>query len=123
MATFPALEPLRREWEFPTYPTMEHEGPGFGAVSFEFGGQPAGQQLTLIYTLLSDGEAYDVQEHYLGQLTIHPFQLDALCYVGYSQSQDVFNFAAEWKYTDQPEFKLKTVGRYDLEISLRSFRP
>lgn len=121
MATFPALEPIRREWEFPAYPTVEYTGIGV-PLAFELGQVPSEQPLTLVYTLLSDSEAYQVQQHYLGQQTIYPFALDLLCYAGYAQAQNVFDFATEWRYTDQPELKLRTVGRYDLEIPLRTFR-
>ena len=48
MADFPALEPLRREWEFPDFPTLDYEGVGGSTISFEYGDTPTDQPLTLV---------------------------------------------------------------------------
>lgn len=120
MAAFPELMPLRREWEFPRFPTVDYEGPGGSTISFEFGETPTDQPLTLVYELLSEAEMQLIRDHYLGQQSVYPFTLPPICYAGYRLGEALFDATTTYVYADEPEEKLKNFDLYDVEVSLRS---
>lgn len=123
MAAFPELMPLRREWEFPKFPTVDYQGPGGSTISFEFGETPTDQPLTLVYELLSEAEMQLIRDHYLGQQSVHPFILPPICWAGYVVGDNIFNQDAQWRYAEEPEETLVNVDLYDVEVSLRSVLP
>lgn len=122
MADFPALEPLRREWEFPDFPTLDYEGAGGSTVSFEYGDTPTDQPLTLVYKLLSEAEMQLIRDHYLAQQSVHPFNLPAICFAGYVTPADFFDPTQQWLYDGEPEEELVSVGNYNVDVALRSVR-
>lgn len=124
MAAFPDLAPVRREWEFPTFPTIDYEGIGGNTISFEFGDTPTDQPLELVFELLSETEMQQIRDHYLGQQSVHPFNLSPLAAnAGYVATTGIFSTDTLWLYAEEPEEEPRNFGLYDATISLRSVRP
>lgn len=122
MAAFPALMPLRREWEFPKFPTVNYESPGGNTISFEFGSTPTDQPLKLIYELISEAEIQLIRDHYLGQQSVHPFTLPAIVFAGYTIEYSIFEASLEWLYSQEPEEELVNPDLYNVVVELRSVR-
>jgi hypothetical protein len=122
MAVFPVLMPVRREWEFPAFPTTDYEGTGGGTISFEFGSTPTDLPLTLVYELISEAEMQLIRDHYLGQQSVHHFSLPDVVLAGYGELDDVFLQHQSWLYVDEPEEKPRNFDLFDVKINLRSCR-
>lgn len=120
MATFPNLMPIRRQWEFPKFPTVDYEGPGGNTISFEFGETPTDQPLTLVYELLGEAEMQQIRNHYLSQQSVHPFTLGPLCWGGYESGDEIFDPNTLWLYAEEPQEELVNVDYYNVDVSLRS---
>lgn len=123
MATFPELMPLRREWGFPKFPTIDFEGVGGSIISFEFGETPSDQPLTLVYELLSEAEMQLIRDHYLGQQSVHPFTLPPICYAGYQLGESIFDPTTTYLYAEEPEEEIVNFDLYNTDVSLRSVLP
>ena len=122
MAAFPALEPLRREWEFPRFPSLDYEGLGGSTISFEYGAIASDQPLTLVFELISEAEMQLIRDHYLAQQSVHPFPLPAICLAGYVNPADFFDPTQQWLYDGEPEEQLVSYDNYRVDVALRSVR-
>lgn len=121
MATFPSLAPVRREWEFPKFPTIDYEGLGGNIISFEFGSLSFDQPLSLIYELISETEIQLIRDHYLGQQSIRSFILPQIVIDGY-QGTNIFLSSNSWIYDGEPDETATAFDLYDTTINLRSVR-
>lgn len=120
MATFPELMPVRREWEFPDFPSADFEGIGGSTISFEFGSTPTNLPLKLIYELISEAEMQQIRDHYLTQQSVHPFRLPSIALAGYAETDDVFILNQLWLYDKELEEDQRNYDLYNCTVSLRS---
>jgi len=122
MATFPPLEPLRREWSFPDYPTLAFDSGSWGEIAFEYGDQPTETPLQLVYSLLSEAEMQLIRDHYQNQREVFPFILPAAIWAGYDTSEAIslLPIAAEWLYDGPIEEEPVAPGLYDCTVKLVS---
>ena len=118
--TFPDLAPIRREWEFPEYPTIDYEGLGGNVISFEFGSTASNQSLSLVYELIDESEIQQIRDHYLGQQSTRTFTLAKSNLAGYEKHSSIFNTSTFWLYESEPEERVASFDLYDITIPLRS---
>lgn len=122
MAAFPALEPFRREWAFPEFPTLTFDSGAWGEIAFEYGDQPTETTLDLVFTLLTETEMQLLREHYQNQRQVYPFTLSATAWAGYDDSEAIslLPINGEWLYADELEEKPVAPGLYDCTAKLIS---
>lgn len=122
MAIFPPLEPLRREWAFPLYPSLAFESPTWGETVFEFGDEPTDTPLELVYELLSEEEMQGLRAHFQGQQMVHPFRLPPEVWAGYTpeEAEVFFPTAGDWLYAGELEEEPQGPGIYNCTVSLIS---
>jgi hypothetical protein len=116
MATFPALEPHRRSWDFGQYAMTEEPAWASTSVRYRHGRnrtENIGQGLSLSYIFLSDAEAQLIRDHYVAQQggTL-AFNLPAIVWPGPSPAD------VRWVYASPPEEDQRSGGLYDVTISL-----
>jgi hypothetical protein len=122
MAVFPAIEPLRRGYDFPDFP-MEDEPawPGV-AVRYRTGYDPlatGGSVLRLTYEDLTNTQMQQIRNHYRTvQGGTVDFNLPAIIWQG--NTSGITPSLARWRYLAPPEEKQKKGGRYDVTIELES---
>lgn len=122
MATFPALEPLQREWGFPDYPTLIFDSSSWGEIAFEYGEEPTETPLELVYTFLSEDEMQLLRDHYQNQRQVFPFLLPAAIWAGYDISDAIglLPINDEWLYDGELEEEPVAPGLYDCTVKLVS---
>jgi hypothetical protein len=123
MPSFPALEPLSRQWAFPDYPSLAHETFAWGDVVFEYGQQPTETFLELVYTLLSEAEMKLLRDHYRNQQQVHPFYLPAAIWAGYQnigEAEAFLPISGQWLYDGELEEDPVAPGLYDCTVKLVS---
>ena len=125
MAAFPSLEPLRREWGFPLYPTLEVESDSWGLTVFEYGEEPVETPLRLVYSLLSEAEMQLLRDHYRNHRQVFSYGLPATVLAGYetSEAAALFPIEREWFYAAELEEEPTGPGMYDCTVSLLSKGP
>jgi hypothetical protein len=125
MNAFPSLEPLRREWSFPLYPTLDVENNAWGSTTFEYGEEPVETPLDLVYTVLSEAEMQLLRDHYSNQRQVFSFGLPAAVWAGYftSESVELFPTDREWFYAAELEEEPIGPGMYDCTVKLISTGP
>lgn len=122
MAVFPSLEPFRREWAFPDYPTLSFDSNAWGATTFEYGSNPLETPLQLVYTLLSEAEMQLLREHYANQQQTYPFLLPVAIWAGYDMTTaaNLFPINGQWLYDGELTEEPVAPGLYDCTVSLVS---
>ena len=121
MATFPALEPATRSYDFGAFPLTEQPSLSAGTVRFRHGTAATNFSLQLEYVYLSDAEATQIRNHYQGQGgTYRSFMLPAIIWKGHTFSGNVFPTTTRWRYADTPEETHLSGGLVNVTISLVS---
>lgn len=125
MPAFPSLEPLRREWGFPLYSTLEVASDSWGSTVFEYGEEPVETPLELVYTALSDAEMQLLRDHYRDQRQVFSFALPAAIWAGYdtSEATALFPIEREWFYAAELEEEPTGPGMYDCTVKIISKGP
>jgi hypothetical protein len=121
MATFPALEPATRSYDFGTFPLTEEPSVSAGIVRFKHSTTPENYQLTLGYNALTDAEATLIRNHFQFQGGgYRSFQLPAIVWAGHTFSGNVVPINTRWRYVEAPEEEHFSVGYVNVTVTLGS---
>jgi hypothetical protein len=121
VATFPALEPATRSYDFGLFPLTEEPSISAGIVRFRHSVTPQNYQLTLGYTALTDAEASQIREHFQFQGGgYRSFQLPPIVWAGHTFSANVFPYVTRWRYVAAPTETHFSAGLVDLAVKLES---
>jgi hypothetical protein len=121
MATFPALEPAVRSYDFGLFPLSEEPSISAGIVRFRHGTTATNQELTLSYEYLSDAEATLIRNHFQEQGGgYRSFLLPAIIWAGHSTSTNLAPSNMQWRYIEAPEEKHLRGGYVNLTVTLGS---
>jgi hypothetical protein len=121
MATFPALRPSSRRYNFGGYPTTEERGFGGGSVRFSHGTTASAHTLELGFELLSAAEAKLLRDHYREQQGGYlPFSLSAQAWAGHTSQTDLVPTTTLWTYAQPSEESHRGGGLYDVSVQLVS---
>jgi hypothetical protein len=121
MATFPALEPATRSYNFGLFPLTEEPSISAGIVRFRHSVTPQNYQLTLGYTALTDAEASLIRQHFQFQGGgYRSFQLPPIIWLGHTFSGNVVPYNTRWRYTEAPEEEHFSVGYVNVTVTLGS---
>jgi hypothetical protein len=121
MATFPALEPATRSYDFGLFPLTEEPSISAGIVRFRHSITPQNYQLTLGYTALTDAEANLIREHYQFQGGgYRSFQLPPIIWAGHTFSGNIVPYTTRWRYIEAPEEEHFSVGYVNVTVTLGS---
>jgi hypothetical protein len=120
MAVFPSLRPRSRAFDFGDYP-VTIETTGAGDVPFLHGPDSSGHIIKLTFIDLSQAEARQIRNHYLGQSSGHvPFPLSALAWAGHSDFNDLVPAGTFWCYVGKPRERQKNGGFIDVDVELEA---
>ena len=120
MATFPALEPTTRVLTLGDYPQSAYEGVTGDVVRFVAGSDRVQQRLTLGYEYLTETEAQQIIDHYLGQQgEIVAFGLPSQVWAGFA-SVPISATDYQWRYAATFSVGLSAPLRYNVSIELES---
>jgi hypothetical protein len=121
MATFPALEPATRAYNFGLFPLTEEPSISAGIVRFRHGNRPENYQLTIGYTALTDAEASQIREHFQFQGGgYRSFQLPPITWKGHTFSGNIVPYTTRWRYIEAPEEEHFSVGYVNVTVTLGS---
>jgi hypothetical protein len=121
VATFPALQPATRSYDFGLFPLTEEPSISAGIVRFRHGNRPENYQLTLGYTALTDAEASQIREHFQFQGGgYRSFQLPAIIWAGHTFSGNIVLYTTRWRYTAAPEEEHFSTGYVNVTVALGS---
>lgn len=121
MATFPALEPLTRSYDFGQYPVSDRPAFAGGPVRFRHGTVSSGHGLLLGYSNLTATEAKLIRDHYRDQQGgFLPFDLSPEAWAGHSSMTDLVPSTTQWRYAEAPQETHKDGGLMDVTVSLVS---
>lgn len=121
MATFPALQPDSRSYDFGRYPLSIQTSWAGGAVRFRHGTAPANHRLTLEFTNLSAAETKLIRDHYRGQRGgFSSFFLSSAVWTGHSSQTDLVPATTSWRYAGQPEEVHRSGGLADVTVELEA---
>ena len=121
MATFPALEPATRAYNFGLFPLTEEPSISAGIVRFRHSITPQNYQLTIGYTALTDAEASQIREHFQFQGGgYRSFQLPPIIWKGHTFSGNIVPYTTRWRYTAAPEEEHFSTGYVNVTVALGS---
>jgi hypothetical protein len=121
MATFPALEPAVRSYDFGFFPLSEEPSISAGIIRFRHGTTATNQELTLTYEYLSDAEATLIRNHFQEQSGgYRSFVLPAIIWAGHSTSTNLAPANMQWRYIKAPEEEHLRGGYVGLTVTLGS---
>jgi hypothetical protein len=121
MATFPALEPAVRSYDFGLFPLSEEPSISAGIVRFRHGTTATNQELTLSYEYLSDAEATLIRNHFQEQGGgYRSFLLPPIIWAGHSTSTNLAPSNMQWRYIEAPEEQHLRGGYVNLTVTLGS---
>ena len=121
MATFPALEPATRSYDFGLFPLTEEPSVSAGIVRFRHSITPQNYQLTIGYTALTDAEASLIREHYQSQGGgYRSFQLPSIIWAGHTFSGNIVPYTTRWRYIETPEEEHASAGYVNVSVTLGS---
>ena len=121
MATFPALEPAVRSYDFGLFPLSEEPSISAGIVRFRHGTTATNQELTLSYEYLSDAEATLIRNHFQEQGGgYRSFLLPAIIWAGHSSSTNLAPSNMQWRYIEAPEEEHLKGGYVNITVTLGS---
>ena len=121
MATFPALEPAVRSYDFGLFPLSEEPSISAGIVRFRHGTTATNQELTLSYEYLSDAEATLIRNHFQEQGGgYRSFLLPAIIWAGHSTSTNLAPSNMQWRYIEEPEEEHLKGGYVNITVTLGS---
>ncbi len=121
MATFPALEPAARSYDFGQFPLSEEPSASAGIVRFRHGLTSQNYQITLGYVDLTDAEATLIRQHFQFQGGgYRSFQLPPIAWKGHSFSGNIVPTNTRWRYLDAPEEEHRSAGYVNLTVTLGS---
>jgi hypothetical protein len=121
MATFPALEPATRSYDFGLFPLTEEPTASAGSVRFRHSITSQNYQLSLSYVDLTDAEASLIRQHFQGQGGgYRSFQLPPIIWRGHSFSGNIVPTNTRWRYIEIPEEEHRSAGYVSLTVTLGS---
>lgn len=121
MATFPALEPNTRSYDFGVFPLTEESSLSAGIVRFRHSTKPQNYQLTLGYSALTDSEASLIRTHYQGQGgSYRSFPLPPIIWKGHTFSGNITPYTMSWRYNQTPEEEHQPRGIVTITVELIS---
>lgn len=121
MATFPALEPNTRSYDFGVFPLTEEPSVSAGIVRFRHNTVPQGYQLTLGYKALTDANANLIRTHFQGQGGSYlSFSLPSVIWKGHTFSGDIAPYQMLWRYSISPEEEHMDIGNVNVTVALVS---
>lgn len=121
MATFPALEPLTRAYDFGAYPVSERSAFAGGSTRFRHGTVSSNHSLQLGYSNLTATEARLIRNHYREQQGGYlAFELSAEAWAGHTSTVDLVPYTTRWRYAEPPQETHKNGGLIDVTINLVS---
>ena len=121
MATFPALEPATRSYDFGLFPLSEEPSISAGIVRFRHGTTATNQELTLSYEYLSDSETTLIRNHFQEQGGgYRSFLLPAIIWAGHTSSTNLAPANMQWRYIEAPKEEHLRGGYVNLTVTLGS---
>jgi hypothetical protein len=118
MATFPALRPRSRSYNYGSY-SVTNEATSAGSVRFLHGDIPTDHQVQLGFVNLKQAEARLIRNHYRGQNGGQvPFALSPLAWAGHTNFDDLVPSTTLWRYADEPQEIQKNGGFIDVSVQL-----
>lgn len=121
MATFPAMEPATRSYDFGIFPLTEEPSISAGIVRFRHSVTPQNYQLTLGYNALTDAQASQIREHFQFQGGgYRSFLLPPVIWAGHTFSGNIVPYTTRWRYTEAPEEEHFSVGYVNVTVTLGS---
>lgn len=121
MATFPALEPNTRSYDFGVFPLTEEPSLSAGIVRFRHSTKPQNYQLTLGYNAISDAQASLIRTHFQSQGgSYRSFDLPPVIWKGHTFTGNITAYSMQWRYSDSPEEEHLDIGRINVTVSLVS---
>lgn len=121
MATFPALEPATRNYDFGLFPLTEKPTASAGSVRFRHSVTSQNYQLALGYVDLTDAEASLIREHFQFQGGgYRSFQLPPIIWAGHSYSGNIVPTNTRWRYIETPEEEHSKAGYVSMTVTLGS---
>lgn len=121
MATFPALEPLTRSYDFGSYPISQRAVFAGGPVRFRHGTTPSGHGLQLGFSNLTAAEGQLIRDHYRAQQGGYlSFSLSTDVWRGHDSMTDLVPSTTRWVYAEPPQETHKDGGMMDVTVSLVS---
>lgn len=103
------------------FPVTVEKGFGGGNTRFLHGSVSSGHTLELGFENLTEAEATQIREHYIGQNGGHvAFSLSSNAWAGHSSMTDLVPSTTQWKYSGPPEETHKSAGYVDMTVSLLS---
>lgn len=118
MATFPALRPRSRAYNYGSH-QVTNEATSGGSMRFLHGPASTDHSLQLGFINLSQSEARLIRNHYRAQNGGHiPFALSTLAWAGHTNFNDLVPSTTLWRYADEPQEAQKNGGFIDVTVNL-----
>jgi hypothetical protein len=120
MATFPAIEPSDRSFDFGAFPTSATSSLNGDEVRFNHGEEEVEHDLSISFLRRSDFVLEQIREHYRGQGNGHvSFRLSAIIWQGHSTDSDIVPITGRWKYAAPPDERHGKGGLHDVVVRLQ----
>jgi hypothetical protein len=121
MATFPALQPAARNYNFGVFALTEEPSRSAGIVRFRHATTPSNYELTLEYVALSNTNSALIRTHFATQGGgYRAFPLPSIIWRGHTFSGNVTPVGLLWRYAAAPEETHLPRGRSDIRVELVS---
>lgn len=121
MASFPALQPSSRAYNFGTFALTEVPSRNAGTVRFRHSTTPCNYELTLEYVALSNTDSVLLRTHFASQGGgYRSFPLPPIIWKGHTFSGNVMPVGLLWRYASAPEETHLPRGRTNITIELVS---
>ena len=120
MATFPALEPYGRSFDFGDLGMSEANAFAGGSMRFTHSDEALGHGLTLEYLEISDADITAIRDHYRDQQGGYlSFTLPAIIWQGHTDAETLVPAAGRWKYASELEEEHLPGKLYNVTVSLQ----
>lgn len=124
MATFPAIEPTTRSYDFGDYAMSEANAFAGGSMRFLHADEPLGNGLTLDYQEISQADMDTIRTHYRTQEGGYlSFELPAIVWLGHPTNTTIAPATARWKYAAPLEEEHLQGKLYNVSIPLQYVGP
>ena len=120
MATFPALEPYGRGYDFGDFGMSEANAFAGGSMRFTHADEALGHGLTLEYLEISEADMTAIRDHYRDQQGGYlSFTLPAIIWQGHPDRETIVPTAGRWKYAGDLEEEHLQGRLYSVTVSLQ----
>lgn len=121
MATFPALRPSSRAYDFGRFALSEVPSPSAGTIRFLHSDYANSIQLKLGFDVLTSAQASLIRAHYVEQSgSFLSFYLPPQVWAEHTFSANIAPIGTLWTYASPPEEEHLPNGFYSIEVQLLS---